>query len=79
MPDETFGIYATSGKYLYTFACHENERELCMLELSTLLEPSLEIRMDMGSYVWSDRCIPPGRSPFIHGRLDVIGEGSKHD
>lgn len=76
MPDETLGIYATSGKYLYTFACHENERELCMLELNTLLEPSSEIRMDMGAYVWSERCIPPGRSPFIHGRLDVNGEGN---
>lgn len=76
MPDETLGMYATSGKHLYTFACHENEQELCMLELNTLLEPSSEIPMDMGSYVWSERCIPPGRSPFIHGRLDVIGEGA---
>ncbi|MFX3651089.1 MAG: TRM11 family methyltransferase [Paenibacillus sp.] len=75
MPDEILGIYATSGKYLYTFACHENERELCMLELNILLEPSSEFRMDMGAYVRSERCIPPGRSPFIHGRLDVIGEG----
>ncbi|MEK4662080.1 RNA methyltransferase [Priestia sp. FSL H7-0729] len=75
MPDETLDIYTTSRKYLYTFACHENERELCMLELKTLLEPASEIRMDTGAYVRSERRIPPGRSPFIHGRLDVIGEG----
>lgn len=75
MPVKSLGIYATSDKYLYTFACHENERELCMLELNTLLEPSSEIRLDGGSYVWSDIRIPPGRSPYIHGRLEVIGEG----
>lgn len=61
-------------KYLYTFACHENERELCRLELNTLLEPASEIDFT-SSYIWSERGIPPGRSPFIHGRLDVLGEG----
>ncbi|MGQ8870901.1 TRM11 family SAM-dependent methyltransferase [Paenibacillus sp. TSA_86.1] len=61
-------------KYVYTFACHENERELCQLELSTLLKPASEIRSDSGSYVRSERRIPPGRSPFIHGRLDILGE-----
>ncbi|WP_458125657.1 TRM11 family SAM-dependent methyltransferase [Paenibacillus sp. Z3-2] len=75
MPDESPGTHPTYGNHLYTFACHENERELCTLELNTLLEPSSGIRSDGGSYVWSDINIPPGRSPFIHGRLDVIGEG----
>ncbi|PQP82937.1 RNA methyltransferase [Paenibacillus sp. PCH8] len=75
MPAESLGMCATYGKYLYTFACHENERELCILELNTLLEPSAESGLDRGSYVWSDIGIPPGRSPFIRGRLDVIGEG----
>ncbi|WP_434752531.1 TRM11 family SAM-dependent methyltransferase [Paenibacillus amylolyticus] len=61
-------------KYVYTFAYHENERELCQLELSTMLKPVSELRSDSGSYVRSERCIPPGRSPFIHGRLDILGE-----
>lgn len=62
-------------KYVYTYACHENERQLCQLELSTLLASASMVYSDSGSYVWSERCIPPGRSPFIHGRLDVLGEG----
>lgn len=64
-------------KYVYTFACHENECELCQLELNTLLKPVEEVDYTNSSYVWSERCILPGRSPFIRGRLDVIGEGAQ--
>lgn len=64
-----------AAKYVYIFACHENERELCHLELSTLLKLDSEIRITSGSYIRSERCILPGRSPFMHGRLNVLGEG----
>jgi len=64
----------TVATYVYTFACHENERELCQLELMTLFKPSSEMRIASDSYIRSERCILPGRSPFIHGRLDVLGE-----
>ena len=50
----------TASTYIYTFACHENERELCHLELSTLLHPDSETRMDNGSYIRSERCISRG-------------------
>lgn len=60
--------------YVYTFACHENERELCSLELHALFGCRLEMNSDLRSFVRSSICIPPGRSPFIHGRLDVISE-----
>ncbi|WP_240636802.1 TRM11 family SAM-dependent methyltransferase [Paenibacillus silvae] len=61
--------------YLYIFACHENELPLCEMELSALLQTDLRINSAGSSYVWSERCILPGRSPFIHGRLDVLGQG----
>lgn len=61
---------------LYIFACHENEMQLCEMELSTLLQTDVTIYREGTSYVWSERRISPGRSPFIHGRLDVLGQGA---
>ncbi|SEB06753.1 TRM11 family methyltransferase [Paenibacillus sp. 276b] len=62
------------GSYVYTFACHENERALCELELETMLVPGTDIGSGDHAYVWSNICIPPGRSPFVRGRLDVMAE-----
>ena len=61
----------SEANYIYTYACHEDERELCRLELHSLLgnEPSTR-------HVISSRCIEPSRSPFIHERLTVLIEGS---
>lgn len=73
--DEDETIEPQHFHYLYTFACHENELQLCEMELSTLLQTDLTINSAGSSYVWSERCILPGRSPFIHGRLDVLGQG----
>ncbi|WP_246311046.1 TRM11 family SAM-dependent methyltransferase [Paenibacillus xylanilyticus] len=64
----------THKKYVYTFACHENERELCTLELSTMFGLDSAAHLDSRSYVRSNINVPPGRSPFIHGRLDVLSE-----
>jgi tRNA (guanine10-N2)-dimethyltransferase len=56
-------------KYIYTYACHESEQELCSMELRELLghEPETGI-----SWVQSERKINPDRSPFISARMDVI-------
>ncbi|WP_315794813.1 RNA methyltransferase [Paenibacillus sp. BIC5C1] len=62
------------GSYVYTFACHENERALCELELGTMLVPGTDFGSGVHAYVHSDVCIPPGRSPFVRGRLDVMAE-----
>lgn len=48
------------GSYVYTFACHENERALCELELGTMLVPGTDLDSRDHAYVRSDRCIPPG-------------------
>lgn len=58
----------SSYKHIYTFACHESERELCLLELRELLGPEPEMG---NSWIHSEREIDPGRSPFISGRMDV--------
>jgi tRNA G10 N-methylase Trm11 len=60
--------------YVYTFACHENERALCELELETMLVPGTDIHSGKHAFVRSNLCIPPGRSPFVRGRLDVMAE-----
>lgn len=52
--------------YVYDYACHEDERSLCLMELRILLnaEPKEQ-------YVRSEREIDPSRSPFVHGRLMI--------
>ncbi|OWR32969.1 RNA methyltransferase [Saccharibacillus sp. O23] len=52
--------------YIYPYACHEDERPLCELELCVLLDAPVGER-----YVRSTRAIDPSRSPFAHGRLSV--------
>jgi tRNA G10 N-methylase Trm11 len=56
--------------FLYTYACHEDERALCLLELRTLFgqEPT-------GRYLLSPINIDPNRSPFIKLRISLIYEG----
>ncbi|MCD1258658.1 RsmD family RNA methyltransferase [Paenibacillus athensensis] len=54
------------SEYIYVYACHEDEQELCELELRTLL--SAEPR---GRYAQSPRPVDPSRSPFIKLRLGV--------
>lgn len=56
----------TPNGYLYTYACHEDEQELCQLELRRMLHtyPSQ-------GYIESQTAVAPERSPFIHHRLDI--------
>lgn len=54
--------------YIYPYACHENDQELCGMEFRSLfrLSPGAE------QYVESGVFIDPSRSPFISMRLDVM-------
>jgi tRNA G10 N-methylase Trm11 len=56
--------------YLYMFACHEDETDLCQLELRTLFgaEPS-------DGYILSSLLIDPSRSPFIKQRVSLLFTG----
>ncbi|PAK52892.1 TRM11 family methyltransferase [Paenibacillus sp. 7541] len=61
---------STSDKpqYVYTFACHETERELCHLELAQLLGTPLKSGED---WLQTSRRVDPDRSPFVSVRLEV--------
>ncbi len=60
-------------RYIYPFACHENDRELCRMEFRALFgqEPGPI------SYIDSDVVIAPERSPFISMRIDVLFAGAE--
>ncbi|WP_223068136.1 TRM11 family SAM-dependent methyltransferase [Paenibacillus caui] len=60
---------ARQTSYIYTYACHEDERELCRLELSSLLMHEPGVR-----HIGSSIGIDPRRSPFLHERLTVMFE-----
>ncbi|NOV01804.1 TRM11 family SAM-dependent methyltransferase [Paenibacillus planticolens] len=55
-------------EHVYIYACHEDEQELCQLELRTLL--GAEAVLGAG-YAVSARRVEPSRSPFLKLRLDV--------
>jgi predicted RNA methylase len=58
-------------KYIYTYACREDERSLCDLEIRSLFGEESQ------SYIIESSVkIDPSRSPFIRERIDVIYEGS---
>ncbi|KRF01756.1 RNA methyltransferase [Paenibacillus sp. Soil766] len=58
-------------KYVYVFACHEDEQALCQLELRTLLGADAVIG---ARYAVSARRVEPSRSPFLKLRMDVAYE-----
>ncbi|GLI08478.1 methyltransferase [Paenibacillus tyrfis] len=55
--------------YLYTYACHEDEAELCALELRTLLGAEAQ-----DGWLESPADVDPSRSPFVKQRVDVLCE-----
>lgn len=57
--------------YIYPYACHEDERPLCEMELRILLDAPVTAR-----YVRSEQEVDPSRSPFVHGRLNVVCRAS---
>ncbi|CAG7635682.1 hypothetical protein PAESOLCIP111_03692 [Paenibacillus solanacearum] len=60
-----------SPLYLYTYACHEDERPLCRLELRTLFGAEPE-----EAHVLSNILIDASRSPFVKQRLAVTHEAA---
>lgn len=68
------GLFPAMAKptYLYTFATHETELELCRMELRALFghEP------DGADWLESDTWIDPDRSPFVTACVEVIAADS---
>ncbi|GFN33098.1 TRM11 family SAM-dependent methyltransferase [Paenibacillus xylaniclasticus] len=63
--------------YVYIWACHEDERQLCLMELRALLDVR-EID-DQMRYVESKVDVMPSRSPFLKMRIAVQAQHSKLD
>jgi len=72
-----------SGMYIYTYACHEDEESLCLMELRSLFgsgaaAAEADCRMhDSGSarIFHSELAVDPSRSPFLKERIEVLSEG----
>ncbi|WNQ12384.1 RNA methyltransferase [Paenibacillus aurantius] len=64
---------------LYTYACHEEEEELCRMERRALFgtgeegRDGAETAPSLRGKGWfrSARRLDPGRSPFLHERMDI--------
>ncbi len=61
---------SSSSSYLYVFACSEEERSLCKLEMRSLF--GIEAKFNL---LKSPVRIDPSRSPFIKMRIEVLFEG----
>lgn len=59
---------------LYPVVCHEDETELCAMEMRALFGQDPQ-----GGCVRTARALPPARSPFIRGRLRVRLEAAGLD
>ncbi|MWV44561.1 RNA methyltransferase [Paenibacillus sp. HJL G12] len=60
--------------YLYPYASHDTEAELCGMELRALFGDVRKIHT--GSVLLSPRKINPDRSPFLSLRMDVLAAGN---
>ncbi len=57
--------------YVYTFVYHEDERQLCHMEMRALFQ-----KAPYDNCVMSERCIDPSRSPFMKYRVEVQCEAN---
>lgn len=78
--DDELGEHWHLLTHIYPYACHESERELCRLELSSLFgaEAVSALVNSIGEapersryYIESSRRLAPERSPFISMRVDM--------
>ncbi|KZS45255.1 RNA methyltransferase [Paenibacillus glucanolyticus] len=60
------------SSYLYTYTCHETERELCFMELAELFGHM----PDGEDWLESEQWVDPDRSPFLSACLDVRVTGN---
>ncbi|TWT25277.1 TRM11 family methyltransferase [Planomicrobium sp. CPCC 101110] len=58
-----------TGEFIYTYAYHDDEKELCQMEMRAFFGRYTEEKI-----IKSKRGIDPSRSPFIKERLEVLFE-----
>ncbi|MGP0586448.1 TRM11 family SAM-dependent methyltransferase [Paenibacillus timonensis] len=64
----SYNLNSSPITYIYPFASHESERELCLMEQRALFGQASE----GDGYLESPLRLPPNRSPFVQLRLDVL-------
>jgi tRNA G10 N-methylase Trm11 len=57
--------------YIYTYACHEDEKDLCRLELRCLFGVE-----SYNGYIETSLYIDPSRSPFLKQRVSLLFSGT---
>ncbi len=60
----------TINQFIYTFACSDDERSLCSLEMRSLFGVDTESLI-----IKNDISIDPSRSPFIKEQIEIMYEG----
>ncbi|MBT2581651.1 THUMP domain-containing protein [Planococcus sp. ISL-109] len=60
------------GGFIYTYAYHPDEKDLCQLEMRAFFAKDTEEKI-----IKSTRGIDPSRSPFIKERIEVLFEGAE--
>ncbi|MNJ49576.1 Modification methylase VspI [compost metagenome] len=63
----------STRRYIYTYACHDNERQLCEMELNALFGTARRT----GGFLESETMIDPSRSPFMSSRIEVLFMGER--
>lgn len=63
-----------TGEFIYTYAYHQDEKDLCLLEMRSFFGEDTEEKI-----LKSKRAIEPSRSPFIKERIELLFEGTKLD
>lgn len=61
----------TNRKFIYTYSHHEDEYDLCRLEMRSFFHFDTVL-----NYLMSDIEVDPSRSPFIQDRLEVLYESN---
>lgn len=59
----------TTGEFIYTYAYHQDEKDLCLLEMRSFFGEDTEEKV-----LKSNRKIEPSRSPFIKERIELLFE-----
>lgn len=65
--DSVKGLSEIENKYMYTYTCHETERDLCQMEIRSLFGREA----DTSTYIVSSKEINLSRSAFISMRMNV--------
>lgn len=60
--------------YIYTYVRHEDEHELCRLEMRALFGSDAR-----GPILRTDRYVPPSRSPFMRGVIHQVVEADSYE